>query len=323
MNVYDFDETIYDGDSSRDFCIYIYKKFPRAWLYLPKQLYALVRYMRGKIDKTAFKEAFFSIFRAVPDIETEIETFWALNDHKILPYYPPQSRTDDIVISASPLFIVAPMCRRLGLTQVLASDVDAKTGAFHGENCYGTEKVRRFLEAGYDPKAVQHFYSDSMSDTPLAELAEEAFIVTKKGLTGWVPPKQKGMQAFFTLFNKPNALISLGLGAANLLLAGHLARLLVQQRKWSAPVAYGTGFAATSAFLFAGLAMKANTDSRLQKVLNTLAVVLPTIFGVQFLVASAVFAMIGMPIVSLGLATVSGLPLLYLGVRFLFLKKKF
>lgn len=322
MNVYDFDETIYDGDSSRDFCIYIYKHFPRAWCYVPRQLAALVCYMRGKIDKTTFKEQFFSMFRAVPHIEEEIEKFWDINDHKVLSYYPTQARQDDVVISASPLFIIQPMCRRLGLSHVIGSEVDAETGKFSGENCYGTEKVHRFLKAGYNPDEVEKFFSDSCSDTPLADMAEEAFIVTKKGLMGWEPPKQRGMQAFFTLFNKPEALASLGLGLGHLAVSGHLARLLVQRRKWSVPVAYSTGFAMTNAVFFALMRLLKKDNARMKKMYHTLTFLCPAIFCFQLLLASMLSMMIGFPIVALTLATLSGVPMLYMGVRFLFRRKK-
>ena len=67
LNLYDFDETIYSSDSTRDFCIYLYLHHPRT-LYSPKQLAALAGYMSGKLDKTEFKERYFSMFKAVPDI---------------------------------------------------------------------------------------------------------------------------------------------------------------------------------------------------------------------------------------------------------------
>ena len=44
MNVYDFDKTIYDGDSTIDFYFYCLKKHPKIILCLPIQLYAAVKY---------------------------------------------------------------------------------------------------------------------------------------------------------------------------------------------------------------------------------------------------------------------------------------
>ena len=239
MNLYDFDETIYDGDSTRDFCIYLYLHYPRTLAYLPKQLGALIRYMLGKLDKTAFKECYFSMFAAISDIDQALEDFWNRNDHKVIDYYLPQARPDDVVISASPQFIVEPMCQRLGIQTVIGSKVDKHTGQFQGKNCYGAEKVTRFIEAGFDPADVEQVYSDSMSDTPMARMGTEAFIVTKEGLTGWVAPKQKGMQAFFTLFNKPEALITIGLGILLLLVVAGLSGSVMEIWQRSIGSSYG------------------------------------------------------------------------------------
>ena len=76
MNLYDFDETIYDGDSTRDFVLYCYKNYPRTLAYLPRQLAAVTSYMAGRIDKTTFKERYFSMFAAVPDIDSALADFW-------------------------------------------------------------------------------------------------------------------------------------------------------------------------------------------------------------------------------------------------------
>ena len=56
MNVYDFDETIYSGDSTRDFYFYSIKKNPSLLRFLPKQGWAFLKYMFGIINKTKFKE---------------------------------------------------------------------------------------------------------------------------------------------------------------------------------------------------------------------------------------------------------------------------
>ena len=256
MNLYDFDETIYDGDSTRDFVLYCYKNYPRTLAYLPRQLAAVTSYMAGRIDKTTFKERYFSMFAAVPDIDSALADFWDSHADRIMRYYPRQARQDDVVISASPEFIVRPLCERLGLTHVIASDVDKFTGHFNGANCYGAEKVRRLEEAGYDLSEVEQVYSDSLSDTPIAELGQEAFIVHKDGSLGpWEAPKQKGMQGFFTLFNKREALLTVAVGAAHLLTAGHAAKILVRKKKWPANVTYSAVLGLNSISITALLAL--------------------------------------------------------------------
>ena len=46
---------------------------------------------------------------------------------------------------------------------------------------YAREKARYIIDKGY-PR-IEHFYSDSLADTPLALLAEKAHLVTNKAST--------------------------------------------------------------------------------------------------------------------------------------------
>ena len=65
MNVYDFDGTIYDGDSSVDFYLFSLRKNIKIIKYLPKQIKALIQYKLKKIDKTMMKEIFFSFLKDI------------------------------------------------------------------------------------------------------------------------------------------------------------------------------------------------------------------------------------------------------------------
>ena len=58
MNVYDFDDTIYRGDSSVDFYIFCLRKNIKLLKYLPKQIKAVILYKLKKIDKNKMKEIF-------------------------------------------------------------------------------------------------------------------------------------------------------------------------------------------------------------------------------------------------------------------------
>ncbi len=183
MNVYDFDGTIYSGDSTVDFFKYVLKSNPLLLRYLPKQLWGALLFAIGRIDKTVFKEYFFCFLTAI-DTEKSVEAFWDRNQDRIYAWYLQQKREDDIIISASPEFLLAPVCRRLGVGCLLASRVDARSGAFKGENCRGEEKVRR-LELACGAVHVEAFYSDSLSDSPLARIAEKAYLVQKGCVKEW------------------------------------------------------------------------------------------------------------------------------------------
>ena len=66
----------------------------------------------------------------------------------------------------------------------MASRVDAHTGAYTGVNCWGAEKVCRFREKFGDAQ-IETFYSDSLSDSPLAEIAQKAWIVRGDEMIAW------------------------------------------------------------------------------------------------------------------------------------------
>ena len=56
MNIYDFDGTLYHGDSTMDFLKYSFKKHPSLLRFLPAMgLAALRHYGFHSIDKTAMK----------------------------------------------------------------------------------------------------------------------------------------------------------------------------------------------------------------------------------------------------------------------------
>lgn len=188
MNVFDFDHTIYPGDSTVDFYRFCLKKQPGLAWYGLEQLFGFVFYGMGGIDKTRLKAYFFSFLRGVKDVPGRVEEFWAARSGAVAPWLEGVRAPGDLVISASPVFLLAPQCERLGLA-LIASDVDMRTGAFRGPNCYGEEKVRRFREK-YPDGQIDRFYSDSYADEPLSRLAAQRFFVRDGRPGKWItqPP---------------------------------------------------------------------------------------------------------------------------------------
>lgn len=184
MNVYDFDGTIYDGDSSVDYWLFCVKKRPRAIMRVPGFALALARNKLGLLSKTRLKEEFFSFLRDIPADQGLLDKFWAERDCKIKAFYDASKKPDDVVISASPEFLLAPICEHLGIRPPIASRVDPKTGRFEGPNCRGEEKVRRFEEA-FPGESIDDFYSDSDADAPLAKMAKRAWRVAGDRIDPW------------------------------------------------------------------------------------------------------------------------------------------
>lgn len=175
INGYDFDGTIYPGDSSVDFYLYCRNRYPRVKRDVFGALPLLFALIVRKKDLTREKERFYRYLSFVPDAAAEAERFWSGQIALIKAWYLEQKREDDLIISASPEFFLTPVCRALGV-RLIASKVDPKTGRYDGKNCHDKEKVRRLREA-YPEVEIHRFYSDSRVDTPLAKLAKEAFLV--------------------------------------------------------------------------------------------------------------------------------------------------
>lgn len=184
MKVYDFDGTIYDGDSTIDFWLFTLRRHPSVVFRLPAQIKAVILYKIGKYTTAEMKERFFSFIRKIPDISAETELFLKKNQHKIKSWYLDQKHSDDLIISASPEFLLAPFCRSLGNISVIATEIDPVSGKMSGENCKGAEKVKRFRSI-YGDAVIDEFYSDSLSDLPMAQAAKKAFLVNKNNIKRW------------------------------------------------------------------------------------------------------------------------------------------
>lgn len=185
MNAYDFDNTVFYGDSTARFYIFSVKRHPRILLKAPSLLSAFIKfYVFKKGTKTDFKQTMYRFLTCIKCVDDEIKLFWDKNISRVKPFYLKQKAEDDVIISASPYFLLSPVCERLGLKNLIASKVDKRTGIYDGINCHGKEKVRRLYEELGDVEICE-FYSDSYSDTPMAEIADQAFMVKNDEITPW------------------------------------------------------------------------------------------------------------------------------------------
>lgn len=184
VNAYDFDETIYAGDSTRDFYIYCLKRYKKIWYFLIPNMVFGILFLLKLMKKTSFKQRVYRFLLFIPNIDEAIADFWKLHRKNIKSFYYEQKREDDFIISASPEFLLKPMIEELGLKFLIASRVDKHTGFYTGLNCYGEEKVKR-LKAQYPNVSIDEFYSDSHSDLPLAKISKRAFLVKGDRILEW------------------------------------------------------------------------------------------------------------------------------------------
>ena len=184
MNTYDFDETVYYGDSEFHFIEYIFAKYPSMKKYARR--YRFYRFLQKKlklISRDAARVKIFAFLKVLDNVDKELEEFWATHEKNLKKWYLDAKTSDDVIVSATPSFILEPIAEKLGV-KLIATRMDKKTGELSGTYNYGEEKVRRFKEV-YGDVRPEKFYSDSYSDEPMAKLAEAAFIVSGDEIEPW------------------------------------------------------------------------------------------------------------------------------------------
>lgn len=184
MNVYDWDDTIYRGDSTFGFVIYLWIHRPKTLLNLPRTIWFGLLYALHIQPKLVFKSNLYRMFRYVEDMENVVDEYTTRHLDHVKDWYKDNQKEDDVVISASPEFLIQAFCKKVSIKTCMASRVDIHTGVYDGLNCHGEEKVRRYQEV-FQNTPIENFYSDSYSDTPLAKLAKHAYIVKGDMLEDW------------------------------------------------------------------------------------------------------------------------------------------
>lgn len=180
MNIFDFDKTLYRGDSTLDFWRFALGKCPQCWADVPAQFYAAIKYALGRSTKEAFKQSFYRFLKRVEHPAGLIRVFWDRSMGKMNEEVLSFAHEGDLVVSASPRFLLQPPCSRLGL-KLIASEVDIASGSLEGPNCYGQAKVDRIREEGF-PLEYEMGFSDSLSDAPMLALAHKQYLVGRKGI---------------------------------------------------------------------------------------------------------------------------------------------
>ncbi len=185
MNVYDWDKTIYPKDSTAEFYLYNLKNDLTLLRFFPGQLLGWILWGLKLIDKTEMKKYFYSYLKGVKNIDEKLETFWDERIDNINSWYKDMQKEDDLVVSASPYFMVEPACRRLNIKHLIASEVDRYTGEVLSKNCSSEEKLNRLISAGYKVEDIENFYSDSNNDIHLALKAKRAYKVVNGKILNW------------------------------------------------------------------------------------------------------------------------------------------
>lgn len=209
MRVFDFDGTIYKGESLFDLYLFSVRYEPRVLKYVAPVVQCGIRYKTGHAELQKMERKLGRIIhRYLLDIDSSkrvarlcgsgsastvpgkreggsdaaahaglnalSEAFWERKFRKIKTWYTPQP--DDVVVTASFDLTVGEACRRLGVTNLIASTIDPETLEISHLN-FRTNKAKRFREV-YGPDAViDEFYTDSYHDQSMIDMARTAYLV--------------------------------------------------------------------------------------------------------------------------------------------------
>ena len=159
MKVFDFDNTIYRGESSVDFAFFMIKHHKKIMLYVPKILFSLAGYKLCLISKPKLEAIVNEFLEFVMDgtvrFEDFVEPFWATHSHKLNRKILKRIKPDDIIISEV--------------------DFDIKRVTWFN---FGDNKVIRFREL-YGDRSIDVFYTDSFNDKDMMKISKEVYIVKK------------------------------------------------------------------------------------------------------------------------------------------------
>lgn len=181
MNVYDFDKTIYYPDSEIAFVKWCAKRHIFRYLkHLPKTLYTAFLFQLRKKTASEMQLQLLKFAHHIPNLEEEVERFWDANEKNIQKWYLDQKKPDDYIITASPEFLIKPIAKRLGVNAI-STRYNVTKSYREGPHCYGIGKLKAIIEAELLQKgSIDNFYSDNISDLPIAQYAKKAFLVKDK-----------------------------------------------------------------------------------------------------------------------------------------------
>ena len=181
MNVFDFDNTIYRGESSIDFAVYMISINKRIILWLPKIFWNLIKYKLCLVSKDymerTINDALKTLIRSEKEVLDLTNGFWKTHKHKLAPSILKRIHKDDIIITAGPSFLISGISDAVGTSNMICSEVDLKRRRITYLN-FSDNKVKRYRRL-YGNTPIECFYTDSFNDKAMMDISERVFIVKK------------------------------------------------------------------------------------------------------------------------------------------------
>lgn len=181
MNIFDFDNTIYDGESTFDFYLFCVKHHPKCIKFIFVVMWSLIKYKMCLISEEKLmylaKKYVTDFLKCCPDADKLAKKFWIKNIKKIKPFYSNVRREDDVIVTASFGFLLRPLFQTLKVKNAVMSEVNLETGEVE-RLCYRKNKIQCFRDMFGDARVLD-VYTDSLNDKPLMSLATRNVYLAK------------------------------------------------------------------------------------------------------------------------------------------------
>ncbi len=192
--IYDFDGTLYNGDSLVDFWKYTLQRKPSTILFLPYQLVSVLLWKTGVLSTERTKEMFLSFLNLFSEdqLANWVLRFWKEEgQRKVFPWVYEALEKDradglwPICISASPDFLLSPLLVSLGFEHWICSQFEHAARRFNrlrSRNCKGEEKYHRLMkwqEQHSFVSSIHKVVSDSADDLSVFAMARARYRIIK------------------------------------------------------------------------------------------------------------------------------------------------
>lgn len=181
MKAFDFDNTLYHGESSIDFAVYMIRKNKRIILWLPRIFWNLAKYKLCLVSRDKMEilinRFLRSCFTDKNTLLRDTEDFWSRNKKKLDRKMVGRIKKDDMIITAGPSFLFEAIKTELGTENMICSEIDLDNKCVRYLN-FSDNKARRFREL-FSRRRIDCFFTDSYNDKAMMDISDRVFLVSK------------------------------------------------------------------------------------------------------------------------------------------------
>ena len=181
MKVFDFDNTLYDGESLVDFFEFLCDKKEELKKYKRLVKFTLKLYEMNLLPMSFLRKQFEKhkkdINYSTDNIDKYINEFWDSHKQKLNYDLINKINKEDLIITATIDVLLKPIRKELKTENIISSiaNIETKNIDFI---CYKENKVLKYKEL-YKDQLIDELYTDSYADKPLMEISKKVILIDK------------------------------------------------------------------------------------------------------------------------------------------------